>query len=343
MRAMVVDGDHRPVDPVLERNGAATGADVLAHQLVVGVERHIADVLRLGVRGHPQRVRVVGVEHRGVTGDLDHRTLDLGQLLEGVDVLLAEVVGAHVEHRADIHVAHRHAGAQQAAARGLQHGDIHHRVAEHDARSGGAGHVADHGALAIDVDTIGGGEADALARELVDVRQHARRGGLAVGAGDGRDGNRDRGACGEEHVDRLAGHVARAPVAWRHVHSEAGRRVDLADRAADLLVALRDVRGEEVHATDVEPDRGDGAHRHLGVVGVHQIGHVARGAAGAEVGGEAQVDDFIGRRDRLRSVSKLVEQPHGLVIELDARQHLLVADAAARVGVSRSRRAARSC
>ena len=63
-------------------------------------------------------------------------------------------------------------------------------------------------------------------------------------------------------------------LARRHVHAEAGRRVDLADRAADLLVRLGDVGGEEVHAADVEPDRLDRPHRHLGVVGMHQVGHV---------------------------------------------------------------------
>ena len=43
----------------------------------------------------------------------------------------------------------------------------------------------------------------------------------------------------EQHVDHRAGHVARRALARRHVHAEAGRGVDLADRAADVLVGLR--------------------------------------------------------------------------------------------------------
>ena len=81
-----------------------------------------------------------------------------------------------------------------------------------------------------------------------------------------------------------------------------GRGVDLADRAADVLVRLGDVGREEVDAADVEADRLDGAHGHLDVVGVHEVGHVGRGAAGREVAGRAEEDALAGGRHACRGV-----------------------------------------
>jgi hypothetical protein len=97
----------------------------------------------------------------------------------------------------------------------------------------GSGHVALHGALAVDVDAVRGGESGRVAGHLGDVREHARRGGLAVGAGDAAMGTRDGGAGREQHVDDRRRDVARRAFARRHVHAKAGRRVHLADAAAD--------------------------------------------------------------------------------------------------------------
>ncbi len=85
--------------------------------------------------------------------------------------------------------------------------------------------------------------------------------------------------------------TSRAPsLARRHVHAEPRRRVDLADGAADFLVGLGDVGGEEVHAADIEADRLHRPHRHLDVVGMDQVGDVGGGAAGGEVAGGAEED-----------------------------------------------------
>ena len=240
--AVVVQRDHLAVDARLERAGAAAGADVLAHQRVLRVHRHVADVLRFGVARHLQHERIVGVQHRAIGRDLDHDALDLGELLERVDALQAEVVGLHVEHRADVDFRHAHAGAQQAAARRLEHRDVDLRIGEHHARRHRPGHVALHRALAVDVDAVGRRQARRVAGHLRDVREHARRRGLAVGAGDRRDRHARRRARREQHVDDRAGDVARRAFARRHVHAEAGRGVHLADAAADRPVALGDVR-----------------------------------------------------------------------------------------------------
>src|SRR5690606_19590270 len=109
-------------------------------------------------------------------------------------------------------------------------------------------------------------------------------------AGDRGDGDAARRARWEQHVDHRAGDVARLALGGRDVHAEARGGVDLADGAADLAVGARDVGGDEVDAADVEADGAGGAHRHLAVVGVDDVGHVDGGAAGAEVAGGAQVE-----------------------------------------------------
>ena len=71
-------------------------------------------------------------------------------------------------------------------------------------------------------------------------------------------GMRERRAAREEHVDHRPGDVARLALGGRDVHAEAGRGVDLDDRAADLA-QLREMSGrDEVDAADVEADRLDG-------------------------------------------------------------------------------------
>ncbi len=46
------------------------------------------------------------------------------------------------------------------------------------------------------------------------------------------------------------------------------------------LVALGDIGAEKIDAADIEPDGGDGAHRHVAIVGMNDVGHIGRRAAG---------------------------------------------------------------
>ena len=93
------------------------------------------------------------------------------------------------------------------------------------------------------------------------------------------------------------GDVARRAFARRHVHAKARRRVHFADAAADGAVAFGDILGEKIHATHIEADRAHRALRHLAVIGVDDIGDVGRGAAGGQVRGRAQEDDFARLRE----------------------------------------------
>ena len=246
-------------------------------------------------------------------------------------------------HGPDVAGAVGHAAADQAAARGLEHGGVDGRVVQDHLRRDRPGHVALHRQVAVDVDAVGAGQPDPVAGQLHDVADHARGGGLAVGAGDGADRDARLAAGREQHVDHRAGGVARRALAGRHVHAEARRGVDLADAAADVLVGLGDVGGEEVDAADVEADGADGADRHLAVVGVDHVGDVDGRAAGRQVGGGAQEDDLARGRHRVLVVALLGQHALGLLVELEPGQHLLVADAAARVLVHDLDQLARPC
>jgi hypothetical protein len=140
--AAVVERDHLAIDAGLQRAGTPARADVLAHERVLGVQRDVADVLGIRVRRHLEHERVVRVQHRTVLCDLDDDALHLGELLERVDALETEVVGLHVQHRADVDLRDAHAGAQEAPARRLEDRRVDVWVGEHHARGHGAGHVA---------------------------------------------------------------------------------------------------------------------------------------------------------------------------------------------------------
>ena len=171
----------------------------------------VADVLRFRVAGHLEHQRIVGVQHRTVGGDFDDDALQLAELLESVDALEPQMIGLHVEYRADVDLGDAHAGAQQPAARGFEHRDIDLRIRQHHARGHRSRHVARHRTLAIDVDAIRGRQSRRIAGHFGEVRQHARRGGLAVGAGDGRDRHAHRSARREQHVDDRRGDIAGVP------------------------------------------------------------------------------------------------------------------------------------
>jgi hypothetical protein len=117
------------------------------------------------------------------------------------------------------------------------------------------------------------------------------------------------------------------------MHPEAGCCIDLADGATVFLIGDGDVRREEVDPPHIQPDGLDGPHRHLDIVRVHDVGHVDRGPAGRQIAGRTEIHHLALWRDGVPVVALLGEKPLGLMIELEAGEHLLVAHAAARVAV----------
>ena len=78
-------------------------------------------------RAHREDPRVVAVEHRPavLAGDPRDDGLDLGELVEGVDALQAEVVGGDVGDHRDVVAGQPDALEQDAAAGGLGDRELH--------------------------------------------------------------------------------------------------------------------------------------------------------------------------------------------------------------------------
>ncbi len=169
----VVNRDHVAVHGLLQHKSLSARLDVLFHQRVRRIHRDVADFSRLGVIGHLQAQWIVGIQHRRVLRDLDWHPLDLGELLERIDAAQAEMVGGDVEAGSDVAAAITEATAQQAAACRFHDSGVDGRVTQHHLRRLRSGHVAGYGQLAVDVDAVGRGQPDRLARHLQDVREHA--------------------------------------------------------------------------------------------------------------------------------------------------------------------------
>ena len=89
----------------------------------------------------------------------DH-ALDLGELVEGVDALQAEVVGGDVGDHGDVVAGQPDALEQDAAAGGLGDGELDLGVGQHPAGARRPGVVPRLDQLTVDVDAVGVGPAD---------------------------------------------------------------------------------------------------------------------------------------------------------------------------------------
>ena len=215
--APALDHDDRAVDH--RRHPAAVGQH-LAQGGVLGVERAEPDPAG-GLASHRQDAGVVGVQHVPARGSRDPRdqALDLRELVDGVDALQVEVVGADVRHHGDVVVPHPDAPQQDAAARGLEHRHV------------GVGRQGHRGAAEARVVTlldpsraavhaVGRGIRDRAVRRHHEVRQQARRRRLAVRPRD------------LDHRDRRVGHgrlgagVRRAHVGGEFGDHPGGRAAD---------------------------------------------------------------------------------------------------------------------
>jgi hypothetical protein len=189
------------------------------------------------------------------------------------------------------------------------------------------------GALALNIDAIGAGHADALAVAFENAADQAAGGGLAVGAGDGNDRNAGIVAIREHHVDD--GFTDGTAFAERgcEVHAQAGCGIDFNDAAALIFERLEHGVADDIDAADVEADRLGGGHGAGGEFGVHVIGHIGSGAAGGQIGIVAQHDAGAARRDGVGVVALLGETGEGDFVETDFGQRGGVAIGAAWVAV----------
>ena len=162
---------------------------------------------------------------------------------------------------------------------------------------------------------------------------HPDRRRLPVRAGHRDDRDAGGRAGREERVDDGLGDVLRLALGRVGVHPEPGRGVDLDDPAARLADGRRDVRADEVDAGHVEPDdlcRGLGD---LDVVRVGLDRAVDRRAAGRHVARQRELDPRAFGRDVVEPEALGADELLGRRVDPDPREHLLVADAAPRIGV----------
>ena len=163
------------------------------------------------------------------------------------------------------------------------------------------------------------------------MRQHARSRRFAVRARDGGDRNSARFVGWEEHVDDRAGNVARRSFTRRDVHAKSRTGVHFANTATCLPIGFRYVPRQEIDAADVEVDGADSPNRHLAVIGMNDVGDIDSRSTGREIRRRSQVNDFAFGRNRVLVVAELRQQSFCLVVELQARQHFLVTNAATRI------------
>ena len=320
--------DHRPA------TAPAVVVDRLAH-LAARLGHGEPDDLAGTAPAHLAHQRVVGVQH-GVPvarHRLDQHRLHVGQLLEGVDAAQTEVIGLDVQHHGDVVALVAQTLAQDAAAGDLEHGEVDPRVLQHHPGGLRSGRVGADDQPLVDHHAVGRGHPDLAADALEDVGDHPRGRGLAVRAGDRDDRDPAGRARREQHVDHRLGDVLRVADRRVGVHPEAGRGVHLADRAAGLAHRLGDVGADEVDAGDVEPDHPGRLLGDLDVLRVRLEGPVDRDAAGGHVAGQRELDHVAGGRHVVHLETLLRHELDGRVVDRDPGQHLLVPDAAARVGV----------
>jgi hypothetical protein len=217
------------------------------------------------------------------------------------------------------------ARAQHAAARGFEHRVVHGGIFQHKLGADAAGAVAFLQLHALNVNAVGGGEPNFVAFAGHQVRDEARGGGFAVGAGHGNNGNARGGPGRKQHVDHRGRHVARQPFGGRNVHAEARRGVYLNHGAAAFVERHGNVVGHQVDAADVEAHDAGYPLGQEYVVGVHLVGDVTGRAAGADVGRALQVHGFARRQHRLQGQALAFQDVGGVLVGLNGREHFFVA------------------
>ena len=312
-----------------EQHPLAQGAMGGDHR-VVRVVAEIGD-LAWAMAGHLDDFGVGAIEHGHAAGrDVEHdHALEHAQVLERGDEVQPQVVAsADVGHDRHLAAVIGQAFAQQAAARGLEHGRIDIGVHQHIAGAARAAAVAAVGLAAVDVDAVGVGHAHAQAIALEQVGGQAHGGGLAVGAGDRDDRNAAVVAIRVHVVDDRFAHIAALAKARAQVHAQTRGGVDL-DHATGLqLERLDHVLADDVDAADVQAHHLGGGHRARGHIGVDFVGHVGGAAAGREVGVVAQHDALAQHRHRFGGQVLLAQAVERNVVEPDLGQRRGMAIAA---------------
>ena len=285
----------------LNDRGTAAAVEGKLDVRVVGVQgERVPAALRLAA--HAPGPRIVRIEDNPSRAfrDASHRALHLGQLVERVDPLQAQVIGRDVGH-------HRHVvcgvpdPAQQDPATGrLEHGQLEPRLGEDAAGTAVPGPVPRFDQLRADVDPIRVGHPHLHSCRGGDVRDQPGGGALPVRARDRHDrdtGPRQVGHRAGRHRSQRAQLMARGAGPRRDPSRGGGDGLRARapaprerDRSAPVVVRVANghVRGWKIER-DVEPPNCEGRGR----------GHVR--------GGEGRV------RPEFELDGRSIEEPIGAV------------------------------
>ena len=108
------------------------------------------------------------------------------------------------------------------------------------------------------------------------------------------------------------------PFGGRNVHAEARGGVHFNHGPAAFIQRHGNVGGHHVDAADVEAHNAGHPLGQQHVVGVHLVGNVGGGAAGADVGRAFQVQRFAGRQHRFQREAAAFEDVRGVLVGFDA-------------------------
>ncbi|EEF26373.1 conserved hypothetical protein, partial [Ricinus communis] len=318
---------------IFQPGGAAACLQVGQQHRVAGIAAEV-DALHLVIQAGADgaAARVLGVEHHGAGCGLRHHALDRRQVFQRLHAVQAQVVLAHVQQHRHVAAVERQAALEDAAARRLQHRELHLWRRQHGARRPVAAAIAALDLGAVDEHPFAGGAAGGDARLAQRMFDHQRGGGLAVGAGD-RD-HRDAAVVVAEHgLDDGRAGVARHAGARIFVHADAGCRVDFDDRAIAAVQRTRNVLAHQVDAGDIQPDLAGCAHAHGERFRRQAVGHILRRAAAGQVGVAAHDDAAAGLRHAVEVQPLRGQRGLGVTIQRDAGQDVGVAFAACRITV----------
>ena len=289
-----------------------------------------------GALGQPGGPRVVGVEHdRAAAQDLlGHQGLDVGQVVEVVDPVAAEMIGGDVGDHGDVGAVVAEAAADDAAAGRLQDRRLGRGVVQHhlgrprDPRRRPRGSAARRSrprrwwpSRRAARPGRGCGRSSAPWWSSRWCRSRTRS-GSATGHPAGRGGPRSRPATSRGRP-ALGSRCIRSP----------GQALSSITAPACWPGGQRDVGQPDVDAAHVEGGRGRRPAAHRRHLGMDQVGHVRAGAARGQVGVPAQRDDLSrpGHRPGMQPLRRQVGQ--GMVVERDPGQRQRVPLAPARVVV----------
>jgi len=202
----------------------------------------------------------------------------------------------------------------------FEDGGLHTAVQQHGSGALGAAAIVRLGASAVEIQAVGTGHADIASRGPEQVGQHARRGRLAVDAGNGDEGNAARDAGRKEGVDDCGADGTRRTGGWLQMHTEARPGIDLDDRAALVAERAADVFGDDIDSRHVEADGPRGIDGVGGDGRMDTVGHVGGGAASAQVRVAADENARAGGRDGIGVVALLGEDGEADRVELDPAQ-----------------------